>query len=272
MSSPPQEKSVLIVGGGTFGTSTAYHLSQGGYKHVTVLDRSAPPSFEAAGNDINKVIRADYPEPLYAQLASEATAIWRDPSGLFNGLYHKCGWIIGATETSIAWIESAAKAAGELGFEQAQRVSSQDVHTRWPVLSGPMEGWKTFWNSSAGWVNARESLLRMARKAQEGGVKYISGSSGQVTQLLFDENSSCIGARCADGSAYFADAVILAAGAAAASLLDLEGQLVAKGHTVGHIQLSKEEAERYKNMPIIDHLEGGKSNSIAPSPDLSFKS
>lgn len=48
-------------------------------------------------------------------------------------------------------------------------------------------------------------------------------------------------------------------------LLYLKGQLVTRGHTVGHIQLAKEEVEKYKIMPIIDYLEGGKSESRSQS-------
>lgn len=257
MTSALNQRSILIVGGGTFGISTAYHLAQRGYKNVTVLDRSAPPSVEAAGNDINKVIRRDYPEPLYARLATEAIDIWRDPSGIFNGLYHRCGWIIAASEVSLPWVEHAVKTAGELGLEQAQSITAEEVTKRWPAFTGSMNGWKSFWNHAAGWANARSALAKMAHAAQKAGVMYVSGDTGHVVQLLFDENSVCIGARCADGTSNFADVVVLAAGAAAASLLDMKGQLVAKGHTVGHIQLTPEEVKLYKDIPIVDHLEGG---------------
>lgn len=48
-----------------------------------------------------------------------------------------------------------------------------------------------------------------------------------------------------------------AAGAAAAGLLDMKGQLVAEGHTVGHIHLSPEEVEKYRRSPLVDHLGHG---------------
>jgi len=121
------ERSVLIVGGGTFGTKTAYHLSQRGYKSVKVVDRWAPPSLEAAGNDINKVIRADYPEPLYAKLASEAINVWKDPKGIFSGLYHKTGWVLAADSASLPFIECSIKTAGDLGLEQAEPISTKDI-------------------------------------------------------------------------------------------------------------------------------------------------
>lgn len=251
------KRSVLIIGGGTFGTSTAYHLAQRGYKNIVVLDRSAPPSELAAGNDINKVVRADYPEPLYARLATEATKLWSDPdpNSLYHGLYHRCGWILAASDPS--WIEASVKTAGELGQEQAQRVSADEVRSRWPSFNGTMDGWKSFHSSAAGWVNARETLTRMAQAAADNGVTYLPGDAGHVQQLLFNQEGNCVGAKSADGTAHFADVIVLAAGAATASLLDMKGQLVAKGHTVGHLLLTPEEVEKYKDIPIVDHLEGG---------------
>lgn len=55
-SAPSLTSSILIVGGGTWGCSTALHLARRGYKHVTVLDPYPIPSPIAAGNDINKIM------------------------------------------------------------------------------------------------------------------------------------------------------------------------------------------------------------------------
>lgn len=48
--------SVLVVGGGTWGASTALHLARRGYTNVTVLDPYKIPSPISAGNDINKIV------------------------------------------------------------------------------------------------------------------------------------------------------------------------------------------------------------------------
>jgi len=48
--------SVLIIGAGTWGCSTALHLVRRGYKNITVLDPYELPSPIAAGNDINKIV------------------------------------------------------------------------------------------------------------------------------------------------------------------------------------------------------------------------
>lgn len=62
--------SILIVGAGTWGCSTALHLARRGYENVTVLDPYPVPSPISAGNDVNKVsLEAPYhaivwPSPL----------------------------------------------------------------------------------------------------------------------------------------------------------------------------------------------------------------
>jgi sarcosine oxidase/L-pipecolate oxidase len=46
----------LIIGGGTWGCSTALHLARRGYQSVKVLDPYEIPSPIAAGNDVNKIM------------------------------------------------------------------------------------------------------------------------------------------------------------------------------------------------------------------------
>lgn len=59
---------ILIVGGGAFGLSTAYHLAQKGYTNVCVFrDDRIPPRYSAA-NDLNKIVRAEYEDPFYTDL------------------------------------------------------------------------------------------------------------------------------------------------------------------------------------------------------------
>lgn len=48
--------SILIIGAGTWGCSTALHLARRGYENVKVLDPYAVPSPIAAGNDVNKIM------------------------------------------------------------------------------------------------------------------------------------------------------------------------------------------------------------------------
>ena len=81
--------SVLIVGAGEFGTSTAVSLLRTGkYSKVTVIDRAPVlPAVDAASTDINKVVRWDYSDADYCRLAREAIVEWNKPE--WKGIYHQ---------------------------------------------------------------------------------------------------------------------------------------------------------------------------------------
>src|SRR5689334_22504431 len=82
--SPPS--SILIIGSGVFGLSTALALASRdvfAQSSITVIDRSDPsqpgafPSPDAASVDTSRIIRADYADPAYAALGDEAQVQWR---------------------------------------------------------------------------------------------------------------------------------------------------------------------------------------------------
>jgi choline dehydrogenase-like flavoprotein len=51
-----KHSSILIIGAGTWGCSTALHLARRGYTSITALDAHPLPSPISAGNDINKIV------------------------------------------------------------------------------------------------------------------------------------------------------------------------------------------------------------------------
>ncbi len=72
---------------GVLGISTAFHLAKRGYTKITCIDKHPVPSPESAGNDLNKIIRAEYEERLYAEMAVEAMAAWKD--AYWEAVYHE---------------------------------------------------------------------------------------------------------------------------------------------------------------------------------------
>jgi sarcosine oxidase / L-pipecolate oxidase len=61
---------VIIIGSGAWGLSTALHLHQAGYTDITVFDRADTiPSPFSAAYDLNKIVRAEYEDPFYTELA-----------------------------------------------------------------------------------------------------------------------------------------------------------------------------------------------------------
>lgn len=144
--------SVLIVGGGAFGTSTAFHLNKRGYSSVTVLDRFDAPSTDAAATDLNKVIRFDYPNPLYSALGREAYDAWTSSSSLFAGLYRKTGWVMSGHEMTVDWLKKAFNRAKEENRQDVSWLNAEDIKSRWPAFSGLFPGWTNLFSGNAGWV------------------------------------------------------------------------------------------------------------------------
>ncbi|PLB46273.1 putative fructosyl amino acid oxidase [Aspergillus steynii IBT 23096] len=247
---------ILIVGGGAFGTSTAYNLAQRGYRSVRVLDRYAAPSLDAASTDISKIIRSDYNEPLYAAMGLESIAAWRTWD-MFKDLYAVPGWILSAANLSIPFVEGSIETSTRLGVQGLERVAPDQIRAKFPQITGELDGWEVnVWNPTAGWAKSGEALRRMALAAQANGVQYISGDRGYVRKLVFS-TEGCRGVVTQDGTTYEADVVIVAAGAWTPSLVDVGGQLTAKGHAVAHIQLTPDETRHYRSLPILDNLELG---------------
>ena len=247
---------MLIVGAGAFGTSTAYHLSLRGYKSIQVLDRYPIPSCEAASTDISKIIRSDYNEPLYATMGVQSIEAWANWE-MFRGLYHTPGWILSAKNFSVPFVESSIEVSKELGVKGIERLSQEQVRQRIPLVTGRLDGWNiNVWNPTAGWADSGEAIKRMAFAAQQNGVEYISGPRGYARKLIYSAGV-CKGVVTQDGTNHTADLVIVAAGAWTPSLIDLEGQLTAKGHAVAHIQLSPAETKLHQSVPILDNLELG---------------
>lgn len=255
-------KSVLIIGGGAFGISAAWHLSRelganSKYSSIHVLDRFPPPSKVAAATDLNKIIRTEYSDPIYTELALTALEAWTDPNGIFQKHFHRSGWLLSASGGGISFVEQSERNAVVKGVDGVKFMTPAEVQSTWPVLNGAMEGCRILSSPAAGWATSGKILLEMAMQSADRGVSFISGGAGHVQRILFDGNGSCIGAQTVDGTTYLADSIVLAAGADTASLIDMEAQQCAMGHTVCCIQLLPEEIERYRDMVLVADIEEG---------------
>src|ERR1700722_10094487 len=89
MSDPvPSSTSVLVIGAGVHGLSTAWHLAQRG-EQVLVLDKTAVAA--GASGIACGVIRNNYFQPAMSELMAACVEVWRsDPETLH---YHDPGYI-----------------------------------------------------------------------------------------------------------------------------------------------------------------------------------
>ncbi|PYH42358.1 NAD(P)/FAD-dependent oxidoreductase [Aspergillus saccharolyticus JOP 1030-1] len=268
-----QDASILIVGAGTWGASTALHLARRGYTNVTVLDAYPQPSAISAGNDVNKIVSFSessclHDDPDYANrtfFAALSHGFRHDP--VFQPHFHETGAITSAVSPEALKHIHRRDRPGDAVIELN---TPDDFRQAFPsgVLTGPLQGWKGYWKQrGAGWVHARHALLAAITEAQRLGVRFIGGDpEGKVVRLLFSPPSSAttpsappdvIGVETADGTHHHADRVILAAGANADHFLDFKNQLRPTAWTLAHIRLTAAEAAQYRNLPVLFNADQG---------------
>ncbi|KAL4805908.1 FAD dependent oxidoreductase [Aspergillus unguis] len=261
-----KESTILIIGGGTWGCSTALHLARRGYKHVTVLDPYEIPSAIAAGNDVNKIMEhkelkegvTDPKSIAFTTFTRAALDGWRkDP--VFAPYFHERGFIVaGHTPALIQHIKEEEIDTRQGDFQLLE--TAEDFRATMPpgVLTGEFPGWKGWISrSGAGWIHARKAMHSAYEEANRLGVVFITGSPTGNVQSLIYENGDVVGAKTADGITHTADQIILAAGAGSDRLLDFKKQLRPTAWTLAHIKMSPEEAKQYKDLPVLFNIAKG---------------
>jgi len=264
---PPLTKfsSILIVGGGTWGSSTALHLARRGYKNVTVLDPYAFPSPIAAGTDLNKIVELVASSGAEQQTALDdlktlAAYAWRnDP--VFKPYYHETGFAVAANSPEgIAYMEEEEVVGDKTDYVALNCAEDFRGIMREGVLTGTFPGWKGYLRKKdGGWAHARKACVSASSEAMRLGVRAVCGTPrGQVVGLLYDSaDGDVTGVRTADGVSHFADRTILTAGAGANELLDFKKQLRPTAWTILHLRMTAEEAKLYSGIPVLFNIEKG---------------
>ncbi|KAI5295393.1 hypothetical protein KEM55_006203 [Ascosphaera atra] len=256
-----KDSSILIVGGGTWGNSTALHLARRGYKNVTLLEPNPLPSAISAGNDVNKMAgegtwkEGTDIESVHSCLTYLAGKGWKsDP--VFSPYYHGTGYIVAASSPEA--YERIKQKETEPGAIPVNTAAEFRATMPEGVLTGDFKGWKGFWmKSGSGWVHARKAMMSAATEAKRLGVKYITGTPQGAVISLIDDGTDILGARTADGKEHRADRTILAAGANANQLLDFQNQLRPTAWTLAHIKMTPEETKLFKDLPVLFNVEKG---------------
>jgi sarcosine oxidase/L-pipecolate oxidase len=289
MSKSNDEPTVLIVGAGTFGTSTAYHLSHQ-YKdpsRITIIDRWEPKApladKQAAAVDTNRIIRTDYESLMYCDLANEAIHPWFWNIAV-QGHFHKTGWVVIDKEGG-EFGEKVKKTFVERGGDYTKDADVKELQ-KYEVLkdlggSGGLG--KGYFNPEAGWCDAERATMSFLNVATKKGVKRVTG---EVTELmLVDSKSRVSGVRTSSGQTYTADKIVLATGAWTSAFLSpvedalkiaeqdrIERQITAVGRLSAYYTLSEAETQSIidSKMPVV--VIGGQVDIIPPSqPNRTLK-
>ncbi|KAF1932882.1 fructosyl amino acid oxidase [Didymella exigua CBS 183.55] len=264
MANPRSNTTVIVVGGGgTIGSSTALHLVRSGYtaSNITVLDTYPIPSAQSAGNDLNKIMGVRLRNPVDLQLSLEARQMWREDS-LFKPFFHNTGRLDCAHgKKGIASLQQAYQALldANAGLETTNHwLDSEDaILSKMPLLDrDQIQGWKAVFSEDGGWLAAAKAINAIGAFLLKSGVNFGFHGAGTFKAPLLAEGV-CVGVETVDGARYYADKVVLAAGAWSPALIDLQEQCVSKAWVYAHMQLSPGEAGEYKDCPVVYHGDYG---------------
>ncbi|KAL0938427.1 fructosyl amino acid [Colletotrichum truncatum] len=244
---------IVIVGAGVFGLSTALELKKRGYRHITVLDRFLPPVADGSSVDISRIIRVDYADPVYGQMAREAYQGWTTE---YSDHYHESGFVMLADQKGNAWLDKAKEVAAKTGQTLTSYEDANHVRKDFPSAQANFDGLQACINHKGGWADAKGAIAQLASQCSLLGVQFISGARGTVESLKIEQDK-VVGVNVVEGPPVLGDQVILATGAWTNRIVHISSATSASGQPVGFMKLTEEEAQRLKDMPVIINFNTG---------------
>lgn len=255
--------SILIVGSGVFGLSTAYALAQRleyGSTAITVLDRVDFPAPDAASIDSSRIIRADYADYAYAALMTEGKKLWHGEWGA-EGRYNEPGLAIviedgedgGGKEYMRKSLENVQRTGLKVGQkEDGGQVtvleSSSDCKKAMGTMGGS-SGQRGYVNWTSGWADAEAGMRFLREKCSE--CEYITFRTAEISRLLFGNGNSVEGVELTSGEHIKADLTMLATGAWTPKFLDMRGLASASGQILAYLDITPEEQARLSLNPTL---------------------
>jgi sarcosine oxidase / L-pipecolate oxidase len=268
--------SILIIGAGTFGASTALALKTAEPEaRVILMDRTPFPCPMAAGHDLNKIVRADYTDVMYMKLALEALDIWRnDP--LYNQHFRQTGMLYSYDrETCEEIVRNYEKLLGK-GHALSKYMDPAEARVKFGGVFRDAK-WERveqcLWSPSAGWVDSAAALKSVIQEAVDIGVEYVEETA---SKLLLDEHGACVGAQTQHGLELKASRTILAAGANIHLILAESAPdrpeihagdlLIAVGAAMCAFKVPDDQMAKFKDCPVNEVLGQHISQSPYPFP------
>ncbi|EKG20001.1 FAD dependent oxidoreductase [Macrophomina phaseolina MS6] len=290
MSNQPPS-SVLIIGSGVFGLTTAYSLAtKPGYAKtkITVVDRQSFPANDSSSIDTSRIIRPDYADPAYSALAYTAQDLWRTTEWGASGRYTETGLALTADASGSSYVDESfhnvvaleptatterctlpsSRGHGRPKIEELK--SEADV--RRCAGTGGTNGVRGYVNWTSGWADAEACMRYLYGKVQATQrVQFVKGTVARL-DIAFPSGGASQqkyvrGAHLADGRTLSADLTVVAAGAWSPALLDLRGIVHATGQTLAYVPLSASEQAALGASPTVLNLSTGMF-CIPPSQNL----
>src|SRR5947209_2469824 len=214
----PESVSVLVIGAGVHGLSTAWHLAQAG-ERVLVVDKigvAAGASGIACG-----VVRNNYFQPAMSDLMAACVEVWESDPAAFH--YHGSGYIALGPPAQESDLIEVHERQQRIGYPSELHVGEGEVaaHMRslYPDWRAP--GLTVCLHEHAGgYAFNRESMFGLADKARAAGAEIVPGV--EVMGFEFD-GSGAVATVLTSAGKVEVDQVVVAVGPWVASLWEMLG-------------------------------------------------
>ncbi|GAB7363100.1 hypothetical protein MBLNU230_g3391t1 [Neophaeotheca triangularis] len=262
--------SILILGSGVFGLSTAHSLAtrpEYANSQITLLDRSTIPAPDAASVDSSRIIRADYADYAYASLMTEAAKHWRGEFGA-EGRYDESGLCI--TIEDAGGDEGGGRAYMRKSLENVRRLGlkvggveegrRKDGSAQVSVLDGQedvrsaLPGWRGiggsrgYVNWTSGWADAEAGMKHMRRKVEATG--RVDFRRAEVARLIY-ATDRVEAVELTSGERLTADLIVLATGAWTPKFLDMRGIASTTGQVLCYTDITDTEQAQLRQNPVL---------------------
>lgn len=198
-----KERSVIILGAGMSGLTTALELRSRGWA-VTVADQGPAPHPDAASTDISKVVRADYgDDELYCEMAEQAITGWRRWNVAWGReYYHECGYLLLASGSAMrpgGYEDTSFRVQKKRG-QKVEPIDATKLRARHPRWNAERYG-AGYYNPNAGWVESGAVVVRLADDARKAGIQVreraplvaMSHEGGRVTGVVLGDGARLAG-------------------------------------------------------------------------------
>ena len=179
----PEQVDYLIIGAGIHGLSTAWHLAEklkvkgkGDGSNILVLDKSGIAS--GASGVACGVVRNNYFQPAMRELMAHSVEVWESDPETFH--YHPVGYMQISPkimEEDVASIYEQQKVIGyESTFVHGEKESfdyMKNIFNDWQAKGIT----SVLHEKKGGYANNTSSIYGLARKAEDEGVKILTGTT-----------------------------------------------------------------------------------------------
>ena len=216
MTHPAGRYDAIVVGGGVVGVSTAYVLAGRGMR-VLLLERFAPAHERGSSHGDSRMIRFDYEETLYVEMAVRAFRAWEDlAKRLGRPVFKQTGICnLAPAESEVLDTLEARMRDCELPYE---RMTGPDFTRRFPQLRLAKTS-EAIYQPDSAVLFADEIVRNLWDCVREDGVDALSETEVASIDLVDDR----VEIRTTDGRSWSGALLVLAAGGWAGRWLEALG-------------------------------------------------